>query len=71
MENLSEKDVKLYWYGYDGATYPYDQVNAGTSIVRQTAATHPWEARAIDDSGIEILIDGLPVYTPGNTPKEP
>ena len=71
MENLSEKDVQLYWYGYDGETYPYDHISAGTSILRHTAATHPWEAKAIDDSSIEILIDGLPVYTPGRTPKEP
>ena len=71
MENLSEKDVQLYWYGYDGKTYPYDHVSAGTSIERQTAATHPWEARALDGSDIEILIDGLPVYTPGRRPKRP
>ena len=71
MENSSGKDVQLYWFSYDGTSVPYEIIRADTSIVRQTFATHPWEAKVTDGSEIQILINDLPVYTPERTPKEP
>ena len=71
MENQSGKQVKLYWYTYQGGTLPYETINNGDTIVRSTMATHPWEARPTDGSNTEILIDGQAVYTPGRTPTHP
>ena len=68
IDNLSGKDVQLNWFSYDGTLTPYDVIKADTSIVQHTFATHPWEARVTDGSDIEILIDGMPVYTPGRFP---
>jgi len=71
MENRSGRDVQLFWYNYNGDTVRYDRIAAGATLVRETYATHPWEARPTDGSNTLILIDGQEVYTPGPTPTHP
>ena len=70
VENLTDREIQLFWYDYEGTPTPYGIIQPGETAAQQTYATHPWEARRVD--GIEdiLLINGVPVYTPTVTPDQ-